>query len=255
MAYESYFEAAAGHQRLFRGLYADFAAAVAAAPPGKQVGYNGDATTTRSAHTRRFISQATTGVVLARPSVPGAKMVFDLGGNVGEPVPRVSKAPDLPGQLHMAGERYPVASRARKDHRSRKKRRPTFSSQPTTRDWKKQTFSLRRAYCKYWRIGTDFSSARAYLPCHILINRTSVRRAAGRRLRCSDWCVVRPVPYLNRRSFIAVFVGLGYRLVDEWLTPDSLSDSGPRFTFPRRVPRILFRSGSVEASEASAAFQ
>ena len=54
-AYESYFEAAGGHERMFRGLYPDFASAAADAPPGKQVGYDGDATTTRRAHEWHFI--------------------------------------------------------------------------------------------------------------------------------------------------------------------------------------------------------
>ena len=54
-AYESHFEAAGGYERMFRGLYPDFASAAAAAPPGKQVGYDGAATTTRRAHEWRYI--------------------------------------------------------------------------------------------------------------------------------------------------------------------------------------------------------
>ena len=54
-AYEGYFESVGGHQRVFRGLYPDFASAAADAPPGKQVGYDGDATATRHAHERHFL--------------------------------------------------------------------------------------------------------------------------------------------------------------------------------------------------------
>jgi hypothetical protein len=41
-AYDSFFESAGGDQRVFRGLYRDFASATADAPPGKQVGYGGE---------------------------------------------------------------------------------------------------------------------------------------------------------------------------------------------------------------------
>lgn len=84
MAYESYFEAAAGHQRMFSGLYADFAAAVADAPPGKQVGFDGDAATTRSTHTRYFIFPSDYAVLFwLGHIIHDAELLFDLGGNVG----------------------------------------------------------------------------------------------------------------------------------------------------------------------------
>ena len=55
-----------------------------AAPAGKQVGYNGEATTTRRAHEWRYIFPSDYPVLfwLSR-LIPGAELLFDLGGDVG----------------------------------------------------------------------------------------------------------------------------------------------------------------------------
>ena len=129
---------------------------------------------------------------------------------------------------------------------------PIFSSQRTTRDWKKRTSCLHRACCRYWRTGTAFFSAHASLPRHILINRTPVRRpTAHGGYAAAIGVSFAPYRIFNRGSFVAAFVDLGYRLVDEWLTPGAhcrIPDHA--LTFARRVPRILFRSRSGQASRS-----
>ena len=82
--YDGFFEAAGGHQRMFRGLYPDFASAAADAPPGKQVGYDGDATANRHAHERHFLFPSDYPILfwLSR-LLPGTRLLFDLGGDVG----------------------------------------------------------------------------------------------------------------------------------------------------------------------------
>jgi putative methyltransferase (TIGR04325 family) len=83
-AYGSFFESAGGHQRMFRGLYRDFTSAAAAAPPGRQVGYDGDATATRHAHERRFIFPSDYPVLFWLDRLlPGTRLLFDVGGDVG----------------------------------------------------------------------------------------------------------------------------------------------------------------------------
>jgi putative methyltransferase (TIGR04325 family) len=58
------------------------------------------------------------------------------------------------------------------------------------------------------------------LPRHILINRTPVGDQTYAVTLCAIGVSFNPYHIFNRRSFVATFIDLGYRLVDEWLTPD-----------------------------------
>jgi putative methyltransferase (TIGR04325 family) len=57
------------------------------------------------------------------------------------------------------------------------------------------------------------------LPRHILINRTPVGDQPEAVTLSATGVSFAPYRIFNRRSFITAFVDLGYRLVDEWLTP------------------------------------
>jgi putative methyltransferase (TIGR04325 family) len=59
------------------------------------------------------------------------------------------------------------------------------------------------------------------LPRHVLINRTPVGDQPEAATLCAIGVSFNPYHIFNRRSFIAAFVDLGYRLVDEWRTPEN----------------------------------
>ena len=65
-----------------------------------------------------------------------------------------------------------------------------------------------------------FLKRTASLPRHILINRTPVSDQPHMVTLCAIGVSFNPYHIFNRRSFVAAFVDLGYRLVDEWLTSD-----------------------------------
>ena len=61
----------------------------------------------------------------------------------------------------------------------------------------------------------------ASLPRHLLINRTPVGDQPDAVTLCAIGVSFNPYRIFNRRSFIATFVDLGYRLADEWQAPEN----------------------------------
>jgi putative methyltransferase (TIGR04325 family) len=219
-AYEGYFEAASGRQRMFRGLYRDFASAAAHVPPGKQVGYNGDATATRHAHSRHFIFPSDYAVLfwLTR-LIPCAKLLFDLGGDVGSrylAFRRYLSYPDnftwlvndIPAVVALGGT---IAQEETAPHLQ------------FTTDYSRlgeADILLASGVLQVLEDWNGFLQRAASLPRHILINRTPVGDQPHMVTLCAIGVSFNPYHIFNRRSFVAAFVDLGYRLVDEWQTPE-----------------------------------
>jgi putative methyltransferase (TIGR04325 family) len=194
-AYESHFEASGGHQRMFRGLYPDFATAAAKAPPGKQIGYNGDATADRHAHERHFIFPSDYAVLYwLGHLIPDARLLFDLGGDVGSRYLAFRKYLSYPSNFTwlvipaVVGLGRTIAQEEAAPHLQ------------FTADYSRLVEAdilLASGVLQVLEDWNGFLQRAATLPRHVLINRT---------------------PVGDRPSFIAAFVELAYRLVDEWLT-------------------------------------
>ena len=58
------------------------------------------------------------------------------------------------------------------------------------------------------------------LPRHLLINRTPVGDQPDAVTLCAIGVSFNPYRIFNRQTFVAAFVELGYRLVDEWQAPE-----------------------------------
>ena len=82
--YRRYFDRAAGHRRLFQGIYHDFASATNDIPRRRPIGYDNPMSAVRVAHARNFRSFYDYPVLfwLIQLLKPGT-VVFDWGGNVG----------------------------------------------------------------------------------------------------------------------------------------------------------------------------
>jgi putative methyltransferase (TIGR04325 family) len=219
-AYESHFEAASGHQRMFRGLYPDFATASANAPPGKQVGYDGDATADRHAHERHFIFPSDYPVLfwLSR-LIPGARLLFDLGGDVGSRYLAFRKHLAYPSKFTWLVNDIPAVVAL---GRTIAKEEATPQLQFTTDCARlpEADILLASGVLQVLEDWHGYLRPTAALPRHILINRTPVGDRPHMVTLCAIGVSFNPYHIFNRRSFVAAFVDLGYRLVDEWLTPD-----------------------------------
>lgn len=218
-AYESHFEAAGGYERMFRGLYPDFASAAAAAPPGKQVGYDGDATTTRRAHEWRYIFPSDYPVLfwLSR-LIPGANLLFDLGGDVGSRYLMFRKHLSYPDDFTWLVNDIPsIVALGRTIAQEEAASHLQFTTNYTR--LAEADILLASGVLQVLEDWNGFLLRAASLPRHVLINRTPVGDQPEMVTLSATGVSFAPYRIFNRRSFIAAFADLGYRLVDEWLTP------------------------------------
>ena len=82
--YGRHFNAAAGHVRLFRGLYPDFASAAADIPKARLQGHDHDVSALRLAHDISNIYPFDYPILFwLQQLLPECKLLFDLGGNIG----------------------------------------------------------------------------------------------------------------------------------------------------------------------------
>jgi putative methyltransferase (TIGR04325 family) len=220
-AYESYFEAASGHQRMFLGLYSDFASAAAHAPPGKEVGYDGDATATRHAHTRHFILSSDYPVMFWLSRLfPEARLLFDVGGGVGSRYLAFRKYMTYPETLTWLVNDIPaVVAVGRRI--AREEAGPHLQFTTDYARLGEADILLASGVLQVLEDWNGFLQRSTSLPRHILINRTPVGDQPEAVTLCATGVSFTPYRIFNRRSFIAAFVDLGYRLVDEWRTPDN----------------------------------
>lgn len=219
-AYEAYFEAAAGHQRMFRGLYADFAAAAADAPPGKQVGYEGDAAATRSAHTRHFIFPSDYAVLFwLSHIIHDAELLFDLGGNVGGRYLAFRKHLTYPDNFTWLVNDIPsVVALGRTIAQEEAARHLQFTTDHTR--LAEADILLASGVLQLLKDWNGFLHRAPNLPRHLLINRTPVGDQPDAVTLHSIGTSFVPYHIFNRRSFVAEFTNLGYRQVDEWRAPE-----------------------------------
>ena len=218
-AYEGHFEAAGGHERMFRGLYSDFASAAAAAPPGKQVGYNGDATTTRRAHEWRYIFPSDYPVLfwLSR-LIPDATLLFDLGGDVGSRYLMFRKYITFPANFTWLVNDIPSIVALGQTIAQEEAAAPLQFTTDYAR-LAEADILLASGVLQVLEDWNGFLLRAAFLPRHILINRTPVGDQSEVVTLSATGVSFTPYRIFNRLSFITVFADLGYRLVDEWLTP------------------------------------
>jgi putative methyltransferase (TIGR04325 family) len=220
-AYESYFEAASGHQRMFRGLYPDFAAAVADAPPGKQVGYDGDATATRHAHERHFLFPSDYAVLfwLSR-FIGGAKLLFDLGGDVGARYLAFRKYLDYPeNMIWLVNDIPAVVALGRTIAEQEAAVHLEFTSDYARLG--EADILLASGVLQVLEDWNGFLHRATHLPRHLLINRTPVGDQPDAVTLHSIGVSFVPYHIFNRQSFIGAFINLGYLLVDEWRASES----------------------------------
>jgi putative methyltransferase (TIGR04325 family) len=219
-AYESHFEASAGHQRMFRGLYPDFASAAAMAPPGKQVGYDGDATTTRHWHTRHFLFPSDYAVLFWLSRIlSDAKLLFDLGGDIGSRYLAFRKYMTYPENfIWLVNDIPAVVALGRtvaEEEAASHLRFTTDYSRLGDAD-----ILLASGVLQVLEDWSGFLQQGGPSPRHVLINRTPVGDRPEAVTLNATGVSFNPYRIFNRRSFVAAFVDLGYRLVDEWRSPE-----------------------------------
>jgi putative methyltransferase (TIGR04325 family) len=219
LRYERYFRNAHGAHRLFRGLYPDFASAVASIPAERPVGYDNEASARRLEDERFEVFPSDYPILFWLDRLIGdARLLFDLGGNVGSRYLAFRKHLAYPDQLVWLVEDVPaviergraIATREHVPHLA------------FTADFDRLSGAdilLASGVLQFLDDWSGFLERAQPRPRHLLINRTPVGPQPSVLTLHSTGVSFCPYRLFNQDSFIAVFEDLGYQLIDQWSNP------------------------------------
>jgi putative methyltransferase (TIGR04325 family) len=219
-AYQRHFKAAAGQIRLFCGIYPDFASATRAIPRIRLQGYDNEQSAQRLAHERWRICAFDYPILFwLSKLLPQCRLLFDWGGNVGISYFGYRGYLSYPAALKWLVCDVPAVTALGK----------IIAREEAVADLRFTT-SLDRigdadvllAAGSLQFIENPFQVLRAAasLPRHALINKLpayDLSSAVTLHNMGSAFC---PYHLFNRSEFVTRFEELGYRLIDEWKSPD-----------------------------------
>ena len=214
------FCAARGVIRRFHGIYADFAAARRAIPPSLLEGYDNEPSATLLADERlRVIPLDYPILFWLEKLLPGCRLLFDFGGNVGISYFGFRKYLSYPAQLTWLVEDVPAVVRAgeRLAHAERASQLRftiTLDELPGA--------DILLALGSLHFIDDPISMLRTLpaLPPHILLNKVPVGDRPAIVTLHNTGAALCPYNLFNRQQFLGSFQEMGYELVDTWETPE-----------------------------------
>jgi putative methyltransferase (TIGR04325 family) len=208
----------------FRGIYADFKEAAAAAPSGPLVGYDHKEVA--------LFHEEEVGVLRPNdypvlfwlaPIVGQARRVFDLGGNIGLALYAYRKYLAFPGDLDWTVCEVPATADVGREYAAKNgETHLHFTADPGEADGCDIYFTA-GALQYIEEPFADMIQRLARPPCHLVIQRVPLWK--GRRFitlqNNNAWTV--PYKIENEDAFIKSLTDLGYTLVDHWRLPRTLT--------------------------------
>jgi putative methyltransferase (TIGR04325 family) len=219
LRHERHFWNAHGSHRLFRGIYPDFAAAAASIPADRSVGYDNEASARRLEDERLEVFPSDYPVLFWLDRLIGdAKLLFDLGGNVGSRYLAFRKHLTYPDQLVWLVEDVPAVT-ARGRAIAARENVPHLAFTTDFARLSGADILLASGVLQFLDDWIGFLERADPRPRHLLINRTPVGLQPDALTLHSTGVSFCPYRLFNRDSFIAAFERLGYRLIDDWSNP------------------------------------
>ena len=219
-AYRSYFNRARGNVRLFRGLYPSFVAAARDVPPGGLSSYD-------NAPSARRVLDEWLGVFpndypvlfwLAR-LLRERSSVFDWGGNVGLKYFAYRRYIDYPAGLRWIVGEVPAVVELGKDV-ARDEGASALEFATGLERIAEADVMLAAGVVQF--VDDPFArlSEAPALPEHLIFNKVPVYEMPSAVTLHNMGTAFSPYHLFNRSAFVAAAERLGYRLVDEWKSPD-----------------------------------
>jgi putative methyltransferase (TIGR04325 family) len=219
-AYRRHFNSAVGQIRLFRGIYPDFASATRAIPKNRLQGYDNEQSAQRLAHERMRICAFDYPILFwLSKLLPQCKLLFDWGGHVGISYFGYRRYLSYPDALNWLVCDMPAVA-ALGEMIASEEAAPELRF-TTSLDRIGDADVLLAAGSLHF-IEDPFQVLRSAtsLPQHVLINKVpayDLQPAVTLHNMGSAFC---PYHLFNRSEFVSRFEELGYRLIDEWKSPD-----------------------------------
>jgi putative methyltransferase (TIGR04325 family) len=218
--YTRHFNSASGHVRLFRGIYPDFASAVAAAPKDKPIGFDNEASSLRLADDRHHIFPSDYPILFWLKSLLGEHdTVFDYGGNVGISYFGFEKYLAYPDGLRWVVYDVPaVAEAGRRIATEENARHLSFVTDFVELDG--ADIFLAAGVLQFVEDPLKSLREAKRRPRHVLINTTPVHPHAPSTVTLHAFGTAFCGYHLfNRDTLLSELQALGYELVDEWKNP------------------------------------
>jgi putative methyltransferase (TIGR04325 family) len=214
------FCAASGPVRLFHGLYRSFAAATAVIPPERAGGCDSELAVQRLAHERFRVLPLDYPVLFwLEKLLPGCRLLFDFGGNVGISYFAFRDRLRYPQDFSWMVCELPVVAMAGK----KIAREEQAASLHFTTDFDalgRADIFMALGSLQFVESPFQMFETAAHLPDHILLNKVPVRELPAAVTLHNMGCAVCPYHLFNREEFEGFFLRLGYERVDQWVNPD-----------------------------------
>jgi putative methyltransferase (TIGR04325 family) len=217
--HERRFTSALGSDRRFRGVYADFASAAAAAPRTKPLGYDNEATAALLTEERYRIHDSDFPILfwLSRLLREDSR-IFDLGGNVGLsfyayrpylPLPKGCQwlVYDVPAVVR-AGRAILAADPA-----------PQLSFTSSYEALQGAEILLAAGSLQYVEEPLHFLRSTTPLPTHVLLNKMPIYEQPSALTIQATGASFCPYHLFNRCELLNAFAAHGYELVHSWQNP------------------------------------
>jgi len=226
--HERRFTSASGFDRRFRGVYADFASAAAAAPRTKPLGYDNEATAGLLTEERHRIHDSDFPILfwLSRLLREDSR-VFDLGGNVGISFYAYRPYLPLPQGCQWLVYDVPAVVRAGQAILATDPA-PQLSFTSSYDALQGAEILLAAGSLQFVEEPLHFLRSTTPLPGHVLLNKMPIYEqpsAVTIQATGSSYC---PYHLFNRRELLNAFAARGYELVHSWQNP-SLGCNIPMF--------------------------
>ncbi len=219
LAYKRYFNGIGGHARLFRGVYPDFAAAIAAIPEGRREGYDNGASATRLA-TDRFSIRLNDYPILfwLQRLLPHGSRIFDWGGNVGISYFSYRKYLANCTELDWLIEDVPAVVALGREIASLEDS-PSLRFTESLEALSSSDILLAAGSLQFIPEPFEQLRAQSSLPPHVLLSKLPVYDRPARVTLQNMGTAFSPNQLFNRDDLLRQFTDLGYELIDEWRDP------------------------------------
>jgi putative methyltransferase (TIGR04325 family) len=220
LAYRRYFNTATGEVRLFKGIYPNFPAASRAIPPNRLQGYDNPPSASRLVHERFRIIPADYPIIFwLLKLLPECELLFDWGGNVGISYFAYRRYLNYPSRLIWHVSDVPAVTAMGQTIASQEDS-PGLRFSSSLEALAVADILLAAGTLHFIEDPFAILGSIPKLPRHVLLNKVptyDLPSAVTLQNMGSAFC---PNHLFNRAAFLRNFEQLGYRLIDEWLSPD-----------------------------------
>ena len=208
------------HTRRFHGIYPNFASALRDIPPGRLVGYDNEAAAEWLAEERLRVVPLDYPVLFwLQKLLPGARLMFDFGGNVGISYFGFRKYLQYPPMLEwLVMDVAAVVAAGKRISGAENVEQLRFTT--SLERLAQADILLAAGSLHFVERPFELLASVPALPEHVLLNKVPVRDLPAAVTLHNMGAALCPYHLFNRAEFLDGFRSLGFTLRDEWINPD-----------------------------------